>query len=162
MVRQLLILVGSWLFMSTVTARPFTLEIQRNATCNDGETTGLLIVDGQEVGRTLELPWHGNANDVSRVPAGVYAAFIRQDGSRGWRIELRDVPERGNVQLHVGNYSHQTKGCVLLGRSLANEGTSCRTVDSVGAISDVQAAMARASDNGVSSQQLEISVVIRD
>ena len=145
------------------TARtPFNLLIQRNLSCNNGEAVGSLSIAGAEVARTLELPWKNNEADISRVPAGKYAATVRDDGSKGWRIELKDVPDRKNVQLHIGNYPAQTEGCVLLGKSVSSSDGTCAVASSAEALASVRTAMAQASDNGVSSQPLDITVEIRD
>lgn len=142
-------------------ARPFTMTVEREATCNKGEVTGRLLVDGTEVAKTFELPWRNNEEDISQIPPGTYPAFIRSDGDLGWRIELMNVPDRVNVQLHVGNYTSQTKGCILLGTSITRSGSTCATQGSRAALEAVRKAMQKASDNGISSQRLAITVVVR-
>lgn len=142
-------------------ARPFTMTVERNATCNNGEVTGRLLVDGTEVAKTFELPWRNNEKDISQIPPGTYPAFIRSDGDLGWRVELRNVPDRVNVQLHVGNYTSQTEGCILLGTSITRSGSTCATHGSRPAFEAVRQSMQKASDNGVSSQRLAITVVVR-
>jgi hypothetical protein len=67
----------------------------------------------------LELPWKDNANNISCIPVGSYQGTIRTDGNKGWRIELVSVPDRTNVQLHVGNYTTDILGCILLGMELS-------------------------------------------
>ena len=78
---------------------------------------GKLHADGTFLCYSLELPWKDNAKDVSCVPSGHYSGFVRTDGTRGWRIELKAVPKRGNIQIHVGNYPSDILGCVLVGTS---------------------------------------------
>ncbi|HYC30130.1 MAG TPA: DUF5675 family protein, partial [Chitinophagaceae bacterium] len=63
----------------------------------------------------LELPDVINKQYISSIPKGVYPAFIRTDGTKGWRIELEDVPNRTNIQIHVGNYTSNIDGCILIG-----------------------------------------------
>jgi hypothetical protein len=63
----------------------------------------------------LERPVAGNITDISSIPPGTYATRVRKDGSLGWRLELADVRGRDNVQLHVGNFPANTKGCLLPG-----------------------------------------------
>ena len=48
------------------------------------------------------------------VPSGQYDAFVRTDHSPN-RIELLDVPNNTNIQIHVGNYPKDSKGCFLVG-----------------------------------------------
>lgn len=142
-------------------AKPFVIHIDRNQTCNAGEVGGSLRVgDGPEIARTLELPWRDDKENQSHIQPGTYKAFIRADGDRGWRIELKGVPNHTNVQLHVGNYAKDTKGCVLVGKSLVPHDGTCALKDPKPAFADIQAAMAKASDNGVSSQGIEITVII--
>jgi hypothetical protein len=141
-------------------ARPFTMTVERNSTCNNGEVTGRLLVNDAEIARTLELPWRENANSISQIPAGTYRAFIRTDGPLRWRVELKDVKDRSNVQLHIGNYPRQTQGCILLGTSITSAGGTCATENSGRALAEIRDAMQKASDNGVSSQQLDITVIV--
>jgi hypothetical protein len=63
----------------------------------------------------LERPPDGNAPYVSAIPAGTYPVRVRKDGTRGWRLQLDRVPQRTEVQIHVGNYPNQTLGCLLPG-----------------------------------------------
>ncbi len=78
---------------------------------------GKLYANREFVCYTLELPWRWNARTVSCVPPGSYSAFIRYDKPDGWRIQLENVPERSGVQIHIGNYPRNVKGCVLVGTS---------------------------------------------
>ena len=83
---------------------------------------GDLSVDGKFVCHTLELPWRWNEKNVSCIPPGEYAAFLRYDKPDGWRIQLLAVPGgRTGVQIHVGNYPRQIRGCVLVGTSFASD-----------------------------------------
>lgn len=66
---------------------------------------------------TLELPWRGNAKGVSCVPPGRYPAFIRTDGKRKWRLELKKTAPRTNIQVHTGNRPREIDGCILVGTS---------------------------------------------
>lgn len=94
------------------------IDIQRD-TETDESTLGTLTVDGNSLD-VLELPDRDNAatedsDTAGRIPAGTYQAHIRTDGSRGWRIELEGVPDRTNIQIHVGNTPDDTVGCILPG-----------------------------------------------
>lgn len=55
-------------------------------------TVGYLIVDGEPVSYTLELPWKNNGKDVSCIPPATYSGIVRYDHHDGWRIELTNVP----------------------------------------------------------------------
>ena len=97
---------------------PFNLTISRqhrSAVC----TSGYLAVNGRVIAYTVELPWRGNAPEISSIPAGSYPAHLRYDHADKWRIELDDVPGRTNVQIHIGNTTADIKGCILVGSSLS-------------------------------------------
>lgn len=64
---------------------------------------------------TLELPWRENRSDRSSIPAGRYGAFVRQDGKRGWRLQLTGTGRRSNIQIHTGNKPREIEGCILIG-----------------------------------------------
>ena len=68
---------------------------------------------------TIELPWRDNQQDISCYPAGVYKYKKRFSPSkRCYVIELIDVPDRTYTQIHAGNYTHQIRGCTLVGDSI--------------------------------------------
>jgi len=94
----------------------FKITIDRKAASNDC-TMGYLIVDNNVIAYTLELPWLDNQNNVSCIPLGTYKGILRYDNREKWRIQLEDVPNRDNVQIHIGNYTTDTKGCILIGNS---------------------------------------------
>jgi hypothetical protein len=147
--------------------RSFRLTINRSMTCDDGATGGALYLNGSEVARTLELPWGNNERNASQVPSGTYDAFVRADGSKGWRIELRGVRGRSNVQLHIGNYPSEIEGCILVGTDVAeatDPGTGKRTCsvrNSGTALRRIRGEMDSASSDGMSSQPLHIEVEVR-
>jgi len=74
MLIRLLIILFMVALSASATASSFTLNIQRNMTCDDNSTIGRLLVNGVEIGRTLELPWKENRKDISRIPAGITQA----------------------------------------------------------------------------------------
>ena len=53
--------------------------------------------------------------EISAILEGEYRGTVRTDGKLGWRIELSGTGERSNVQIHIGNNSDNTKGCILPG-----------------------------------------------
>lgn len=142
----------------------FTLEINRNMTCLDGSTIGSLSVDGQEVARTLELPWRNNESNISRIPAGSYDAFIRVDGQQGWRIQLKDIDDREFIQIHVGNYSSQIEGCILVGNGVEQNGNACMVTNSRATLTQISEKMSQYSAELGSNMSvpLEIKVSVSD
>ncbi|WP_411035324.1 DUF5675 family protein [Shinella sp. BYT-45] len=73
-------------------------------------------IAGAEFCDTLELPWRNNLDEISCCPPGEHKAFIRTDGTLGWRVELADVVARDNIQIHIGNSPRDIAGCILPGR----------------------------------------------
>lgn len=101
-------------------AMDFVLTITRKYK-GDACTSGYLAVDGKIVAYTLEKPWKGNAPLLSAIPDGQYGGTLRYDHPDKWRIELTNVPGRGQIQIHTGNIPDDTEGCILLGFSLGSD-----------------------------------------
>jgi hypothetical protein len=85
----------------------------------DAPVTGARDV---QIGATLELPWRFNQGNISAIPEGSYTGHVREDGDLGWRIELVQVKNRKNVEIHVGNWPKNSTGCILLGLSAKKQG----------------------------------------
>lgn len=76
---------------------------------------------------TLELPWLANRRDLSCIPAGNYVCHhehtSKNIGGNEWWYHVLDVPSRGNILIHPGNwagdegqgYYSDSRGCILLG-----------------------------------------------
>lgn len=98
-----------------------TVTIIRTTESDEG-TFGHLVT-GDFHCRTGELPWRNNAVGISRIPAGEYTAFYRNDGSKGPCYQLLNVPGRTAIQIHVGNWCgdkrkrllSDVEGCILIG-----------------------------------------------
>lgn len=69
---------------------------------------------------TLELADKQNQKFVSRIPAGDYICKKRWSKKYDWHYEVKDVDNRKDVLLHIGNFYIDTKGCILFGKSFAN------------------------------------------
>lgn len=165
--RSLVAYLAFSILAAAASAAPaFTLTVQRNQTCQDESTLGRLLIDGEGLGRTLELPWRNNERGISRIPAGSYEATIRTDGKRGWRLQLKDVADRSYVQVHVGNYQRQIEGCILVGtRVVATEGGGCMIQESRKTLERIRARLADVAHDEVarmSQADVAIRVVVRD
>jgi len=102
----------------------FRVTIEREAE-TDTCTRGSMLVNGEYLCRTIELPWKENQKNVSSIPPGTYKGHLRYDKPDQWRIQLDDVPGgRTGVQIHVGNYTSEIQGCILVGTALAADGCS--------------------------------------
>lgn len=67
---------------------------------------------------TLERPWLSNKTDISCIPPGDYEANKYVSKKHGACISIPNVEERTNILIHVGNWLHQTKGCLLIGAKI--------------------------------------------
>lgn len=90
---------------------------------SDTQTRGqLTLLDGGESAfscLTLELPWRGNRNGVSRIPEGGYGVSPRpaeSSGAFGYDHFIVDsVPGRSYILFHRGVLFEHTAGCILVG-----------------------------------------------
>ncbi len=161
---RILFLLTFLIFTSTILSAQdgkFTITIDRNMTCSDQSTIGRLLVEGNEIGRTLELPWRNNESNISRIPEGIYSARIRSDGERRWRIELQDVQDRQWVQIHVGNYPKQIEGCILVGSEVTNHDGSCMVPNSRATLDRMANEMAKFSASLSKNQSSPISISVQ-
>ena len=136
-------------------ATQVTIQIDRD-TETANSTLGTLSIGNLQFD-TLELPDRnnastGNSNTAGRIPAGTYTAHIRTDGTRGWRIELENVPGRTNIQIHVGNTPNDITGCALVGTSRGQD----RVNGSVNARNQIQNEVQNAGQN------VTIQVIVTD
>jgi hypothetical protein len=137
-------------------AQRVTLKIVRqhsNASCISGQ----ISINGKIMGYTLERPWQGNLPLISSIPVGTYSAFVRTETKDKWRIELRDVPKRGNIQLHIGNFVADSLGCILIGRNLTDN--LCTLTDSQAAFNSFKLEFAKAA-GGEPDSEVPVTVII--
>lgn len=130
----------------------FRVEIQRqhsSAEC----VSGYLLVDGKPICYVLEKPWLQNLPEISAIPTGEYDATLRVDGTKGWRIELKNVPSRGNIQIHVGNTPADSRGCLLPGTGI--ESSLCKVTGSNDATKLIKAALK------AHEEEMQASVLIK-
>ena len=100
----------------------------------------------------LEKPPIDNAPYVSAIPAGTYPVAVRQDGKKGWRLELKDVPNRQNVQIHIGNYASDSVGCLLPGMTASPN--MCEVKESAIAMNKLRALFLVFGENGRTTIEL--------
>jgi hypothetical protein len=75
------------------------------------------VVDSQDkvLAQTLELPYLENQRNVSSIPFGDYSVRPRTSQKFKDHFIVDNVPGRGGILFHVGNYPRNTQGCVLVG-----------------------------------------------
>jgi hypothetical protein len=121
-------------------------------------TSGYLQVNDKITCYTLERPWADNQQNISSIPAGTYSAFLRYDHADHWRIELKDVPGRTNVQIHIGNQPDETKGCILVGKKLGSD--LCSVENSADAYNEIKIAFyGNKSPNSTPSKSITVQIV---
>lgn len=83
-------------------------------------TGGELAIDGVPQCKTLELP-NNNGLPGSCIPAGTYTVASVYSNHFGRDMPmLVDVPGRTTIEIHWGNTWHDTRGCILVGETHAD------------------------------------------
>jgi hypothetical protein len=109
------------------------LELFRSDIDSDKQTIGeLYVLNGDEVILkiwTLEKPWLNNRRNVSSIPCGDYELELWSSEAHPNCFHLKDVPNRDNILIHIGNYYTDSLGCILLGmRALDINGDAIKDV----------------------------------
>ena len=80
-------------------------------------TIGTLCILGEDnpVWHTLELPNLDNQKNKSCIPEVCYEVkpYSSKNYPNVW--ELQNVHGRTNILIHVGNFTSNTEGCILIG-----------------------------------------------
>lgn len=85
---------------------------------NTPEATGgvLILPSGKQL-YALECPWKNNEFRVSCIPEGKYKCIWHNSPKFGWTYLVTGTEPRTQILFHVGNYSKDTWGCILLGKT---------------------------------------------
>jgi hypothetical protein len=89
----------------------------------DSTKGSFYIFDGEKLVyrcKCLELPDNGNQHNVSCIPEGVYDVVKTYTEKRGNHFRVLNVPDRTDILIHKGNYTRDTKGCILPGTYFTN------------------------------------------
>lgn len=71
---------------------------------------GELYVDGSFQCYTLERP-------SVMIPCGTYPVVLYDSPAHKMKVPLlQDVPGRSSIEIHIGNFPADSKGCILVGR----------------------------------------------
>ncbi|AZI34115.1 DUF5675 family protein [Kaistella carnis] len=90
---------------------------------------GVLLFEGMEVCKTIELPWLGNAPRISCIPEGTYLLRKRCSLKFKWHFEVVAVPGRKDILIHPANHAAlELKGCIapVLQHTGEGKGSSSR------------------------------------
>lgn len=97
------------------------LEIKRFEHDTDKANRGVVFLNGNFFGFSLELPNLNNKPFVSRINPGEYIAGKVHSEKRGWFWLLEDANGRTAIILfHSGSLMKDFKGCIGLGAEIGN------------------------------------------
>jgi hypothetical protein len=89
------------------------MEVILKRTYHEDGTNGRLMIEGQLVCHTIELPWLQNRRNVSCIPEGTYQLRKRYTQERGTHLIVEDVPSRTGILLHPANNAlNELRGCI--------------------------------------------------
>jgi RHS repeat-associated protein len=88
-------------------------------------------------GYTLENAKAGDAHNKPPIPQGKYKGHTRSDGSKGWRIELNHVKGYKHIEIHVGNFPQNVKGCFAAGTNAPGKNFVTKSKMAMGKIKSV-------------------------
>ena len=73
--------------------------------------------EGNELARffTLELPWRDNEKNESCIPEDIYDVIPFSSKIHVDAYEVINVDGRDVILIHTGNFTKDTKGCILIG-----------------------------------------------
>lgn len=88
-------------------------------------TYGVLSLPGMPICVTLELPWKDNQYKISCIPEGVYEVKRDKSPSKNKQVNgdvfrLLGVPNRQDILIHIGNWTKDTEGCILVGETFGD------------------------------------------
>lgn len=76
-------------------------------------TNGILFFKGQELCKSIELPWKENQRRVSCVPEGKYKIRKRFSKKFGWHLAVMNVKNRDLILIHPANDAlKELNGCI--------------------------------------------------
>ncbi len=86
-------------------------------------TLGILTIDNTDnLFFTLELPYKDNLKNISCIPEGKYEIINYNSNKFKNCFKINDVINRSDILIHSGNTINDIKGCILIGKSINNEG----------------------------------------
>lgn len=90
-------------------------------------TNGDLLLNGDKICSSIELPWKENKSQVSCIPEGKYELRKRYTPRFGKHFILTNVPNRSFILLHAANDAlKEIKGCIAPVSFLTGEGKGLR------------------------------------
>ena len=105
-----------------------------------------MLITGDQVFYTLELPWRDNERNRSCIPAGEYDFdYMERSASGKYRgcFHVKNVPGRSEILAHNGNLAAHTKGCIIVGRKIGKLAGQPAVLNSMSALRDLGTAVPR-------------------
>lgn len=104
-------------------------------TMENGIQGHLVFPSGYKI-PTLERPWKNNEPNVSCIDCGMHDLIFRDSsltkrltkGNHEKTWEILDVEGRTDILVHIGNFVHNSLGCVLVGTSHGTDSEGMPTV----------------------------------
>lgn len=78
---------------------------------------GKLFYGANLLAFTIERHWLNNKENVSCIPQGVYIFEPYTSLKYPIGFKALKVPNRSDILMHNGNWMHDSKGCILVGRN---------------------------------------------
>ncbi len=88
-----------------------------------GGTNGILSYRGEEICKTIELPWRDNQAQISCIPEGTFTPLLRETEKFGYHLWVTGVPGRSCILVHPANNAlSELKGCIAPVMKITGEG----------------------------------------
>lgn len=98
----------------------YPLKLIRLAEHPDTTSGVLFWREVKQCWATLEPAWKKNQANESCIPTGIYKIRTHESAHHGACLAVLDVPDREDIQIHIGNTRADTHGCILVGNCFAN------------------------------------------
>ncbi len=96
-----------------------TILLYRNVYLKQEILGNLFIFDGSKLlfrCKTIELAWRDNKKNISCVPHGKYPLVFEKSNKFKRKLwELKKVPNRSEIKIHIANYYRDLNGCIAVG-----------------------------------------------
>lgn len=100
------------------------MELELIRTYHPQGTNGELLLNGDKVCSTIELPWKENKPNVSCIPEGRYELKKRYSPRFGKHLIVMNVPGRSFILLHAANHAlKEMRGCIAPVTNVTGAGT---------------------------------------
>ncbi len=99
------------------------MELKLIRTYYPNGTNGDILLNGEKICSTIELPWKNNKSQVSCIPEGRYELKKRYTPRFGKHFIVLNVPNRSFILVHAANDAlKEIKGCIASVTATTGEG----------------------------------------